>query len=72
MARYHFILRWPDHEHEDRQGTDLPDPEAARDYARRIIRELKDGGGYDDPELTLVVRDGDGKIIFAELFVTRH
>ncbi len=72
MARYYFILQWPDHEHKDPEGTDLPGPEAARAYARRIVRELKEGGGYDDPRLTVVVRDSNGKTICAEPFATRH
>jgi hypothetical protein len=72
VARYYFVVRWSDREHEDRDGTELPGPEAARDYARRIIRELKDGGGYDEPGLIMVVTDAEGKIVYTEPFATRH
>jgi len=63
MPRYYFIVRWPDREHSDPHGTELPDPAAADVYARRIIRELTEDGGYDDPDLLMVVRDAAGKTI---------
>ncbi len=31
-------------------------------YAERIIRELKEAGGYDDPGL-MIVKDDTGKVI---------
>jgi hypothetical protein len=65
MPRYHFIIRWPDREHGDPAGTQLADDTAARTYALRVIRELKEGGGYDDPELAMVVTDADGRAIFS-------
>jgi len=63
LALYFFILRWPDREHDDAHGTPLPDDDAARSYARRVIRELKEGGGYDDPGLTMVVKNDDGHTV---------
>jgi hypothetical protein len=39
MARYHFVVRAPDHTHDDPDGMHLPSHEAAR-----VVRELKDGG----------------------------
>jgi hypothetical protein len=33
------------------------DNAAALNYADRLIRELKEGGRYDDPNLTVIVRD---------------
>jgi hypothetical protein len=69
LPRYHFIIRWPDHEHADPEGTRFPDVAAARRYAERVIRELKVGGGdYDDPELLMVVTDGAGNEIFVVPF----
>ena len=69
LPRYHFVIRWPDREHPDPDGTRFPDVAAARRYAERVIRELKDAGGdYDDPELTMVVTDGDGNEIFSVPF----
>jgi hypothetical protein len=35
----------------------LPDDAAALGYADRIIRELKKGGGLDDPGLMMVVEN---------------
>jgi Domain of unknown function (DUF6894) len=65
LPRYHFVIRWPDREHRDPGGTRFPDVAAARRYAERVIRELKEGGGdYDHPELLMVVTDGDGNEIF--------
>jgi hypothetical protein len=61
MPRYFFVLRWPDKQHDDREGTQLPS--ARRPALTPIIRELKEGGGYDDPALTTVVRDSSGKIL---------
>jgi hypothetical protein len=64
MPRYCFILRWPDREHRDDEGTDLPNDAAARDYAHRMIRELKEGGGYDEPSLAMVVTNESGRQLF--------
>jgi hypothetical protein len=62
MPRYCFILRWPDwRQHRDDEGTDLPNDAAARDYAHRMIRELKEGGGYDEPGLEMVITDESGR-----------
>jgi hypothetical protein len=71
-ARYHFILRWPDTEHGDEEGMLLPDDASARTYAEHVIRELKEDGGYDDPELCMIVRNEAGTQIFVIPFETRH
>jgi hypothetical protein len=42
--------------------THLPNDEAARNHADRIVRELKEGG-YDPPDSTLVVQDEMGNTI---------
>ena len=63
MPRYRFILQWPDNELGDEHGTHLPDHDAAGEYAHRVIRELKEDGGYNDPGLNMIVRDPDGKLI---------
>jgi hypothetical protein len=66
MNRYFFILKWPDREHGDPMGVDMPNDYAAFDYAQRVIRELKEAGAYeDDIGLTLMVRNGTDKTIFA-------
>jgi hypothetical protein len=65
MTRYFFIIRW---ESDDPEGTLLPSESAARLYANRIIRELKDAGGYDDPGLMMIVEDADARVVFAAPF----
>jgi hypothetical protein len=42
----------------------LPNDAAARDYAHRMIRELKEGGGYDEPRLAMVVTNESGRQLF--------
>ena len=71
FSRYHFVIRWPDREHLDPHGARLPDVAAARRYADRVIRELKESGGdYDDPELLMIITDGDGNEILTIPFRT--
>jgi hypothetical protein len=41
------------------------DTGAAREYAVRIISELIDGGGYDDPGLSMIVKDAAERQILA-------
>jgi hypothetical protein len=63
VPRYFFAVRWPKREHDDPTGTLFPSDSDARQYADRIIRELKQDRGYDDPRLALIMKDADGKII---------
>jgi hypothetical protein len=49
--------------YEDHSGTLLPDDNAALAHAKRIIRELKDAGGYDDPNLKMIVKNSDGHVV---------
>jgi hypothetical protein len=65
MPKYFFTIEWGDRAHEDESGTQFPNDEAARAYAERIIRELKAAGGYDDPDLTMVVKTADGETAFS-------
>jgi hypothetical protein len=51
MLRYFFALNWPHNEHADLEGIVLQDDGAVVEDARRMVRELKEGGGYDDPDL---------------------
>jgi len=44
-------------------GTFLPNDEEAKEYALRIIRELKGAGGFDDPDLKMIVKNSSGKLI---------
>jgi hypothetical protein len=57
LPRYHFTVRWSDHEDIDPRGSELADNDAALAYACRLIRQLQVSGGYDDPGLILEVRN---------------
>jgi hypothetical protein len=61
-------VKWPDREHDDPQGTVLQDVEEARRFAIRMIRELKERGGYDDSDIYMVVRDDQRKEVFTLSF----
>ena len=69
VRRYFFGLRWSDHEEDDANGTLLPDDAAALNYADRLIRQLKDAGGYSDPNLTVIVRDGLNRVVLSIPFL---
>ena len=43
MPRYHFAVLNTSSRHEDQEGTVLPDDAAAREYAIRVIGELRRG-----------------------------
>jgi hypothetical protein len=69
LPKYFFLLRWPYREEADREGTILLHDDEAHAYAKRIIRELKEAGGYDDPGLTMIVRNACGETLFLIPFV---
>jgi hypothetical protein len=50
--------------HDDLEGTVLPDDRSAQANAQRVIRELREGGGYADPGLCMIVRNEAGKQLF--------
>jgi hypothetical protein len=62
---YYFDVRGYGEFNDDRGGRLMPNDEAALDYARRMIRELRQIGGYDDAGLTLIVRNSAGKTVFS-------
>ena len=69
VQRYFFGVRWSDHEDYDPNGTLLSDDAAALNYADRLIRELKDGRAYSDPNLMVIVRDGMNKVVLSIPFL---
>ena len=69
VRRYYFGLRWSGHEEDDANGTLLPDDAAALNHADRLIRQLKDAGGYGDPSLMVIVRDGMKKVVLSIPFL---
>jgi hypothetical protein len=64
LRRYFFVIEWPDRKHEDLFGTLFSSDRDARDYAARVIRELKEAGEYDDPGLIMVVENAKREPIF--------
>jgi hypothetical protein len=64
MKRYFFVVVGPDEPHDDEVGTPLADNSAALAYGRRIIRELKEAGGYDDPRLAMLVQNENRHTLF--------
>jgi hypothetical protein len=69
MPRYFFVIEGDDHPDSGDDGTQLDHPEAARLHAKRIIRELRDAGGYDDPSLALFVKDTSGEVLSSVPFI---
>jgi hypothetical protein len=69
VQRYSFSMRWSDHEDDDPNGALLSDNAAALKYADRLIRELKKGGRYNDPNLMVIVRDGMNKVVLSIPFL---
>ena len=69
VIRYFFNVRWPDHEDDDTNGTLLSGEAAALGYADRLVRELKEGGGYNDPGLMVIVRDGTQRVVLSIPFL---
>jgi hypothetical protein len=63
MAWYFFVAQWTDGRSHDLGTSNLVDHGAARRYARLIIRDLKERPDYHDPELKMIVKDGDGEVI---------
>jgi hypothetical protein len=68
MQTYYFDVR-DGERYQDRGGEPMPSDEAALALASRIIRELRQSGGYDDPGLTLIVRNASGKTLFTIPFM---
>jgi len=64
VQKYFFLVSGPGQLHDDDVGTPLPSHDAARAYAERIIRELTEAGGYDDPRLKMIVQNAQRQTIF--------
>jgi hypothetical protein len=63
MSRYFFVIEGPDETHNDKSGTLLPDDKAAVAYAKRIIGELKEAGGYDEPGFKVIVQKHNREVV---------
>ena len=62
MPLYHFVVRTGDHTHDDPDGVQLPNHDAAKDFASRIVRELKDDG-YCPGNAAVVIHDETGQTV---------
>ena len=65
MQRYFFVIEGDGYSHEDERGTRFASFDAACAYAARVIRELKESGAYDDPGLTMVVKNASGQVLLS-------
>ena len=62
MPLYRFIIEVPGHTYSDPEGVQLPSEDAAIDYGRRVVRELKEGE-FESAGAVLHIRDENGQII---------
>jgi hypothetical protein len=62
---YFFVVKWPDHEVDDPEGTRLRSDADALKYANRLIREIRNSG---EPELTMIVKNEIGETVFSVPF----
>ena len=69
VQRYFFSVRWSDHEDDDPSGTLLSGNAAALNHADRLVRELKEGGSCNDPNLMVIVRDEMKKVVLSIPFL---
>jgi hypothetical protein len=67
MPRYYFIIETPDHTYDDPEGELLPSDGAAKDYGRRVVRELKEND-FELAGAVLRVRDESNQTIDSILF----
>ena len=64
MARYFFILVYPDRAINDPRGTVLPSDQAAIGAARTIIDDLLEDAGPGQPRPIIMVRNEAGEVIY--------
>ena len=69
MARYFFKIRGAERVHDDEIAVPLDDVAAALDHACLMVRELRAGGGYDDPGLVISVRNELEQIVLSVPFL---
>lgn len=69
MPWYYFLVEMPDYTYDDPDGTRLPNDAAAKDYARRVVRELKETG-FGSADALLHIRDEGGQTIQSIPFST--
>jgi len=68
MPRFHFHLRARGSLHCDRDGSELPDLQAARAYARAVAEELMRHSGHATRHWSMLVEDETGQPLFDVFF----
>ena len=63
MAWYFFSALWKDGRSGDASTTNLSGDKEARQYARLLIRELKERPHHSDPGMRVIVRNSNGDTI---------
>lgn len=63
MPRYHFTVQSEAVIRGDPDGTQFDDDAAAETHALRMIRAMKQGGGYADAALSMLIEDEDGRLV---------
>jgi len=67
MPRFHFVVREPDHTHDDPEGTHFPNHEAAREHGHQIVRELSEDS-FTLGNASLLIQDERRETIHSILF----
>jgi hypothetical protein len=65
LPLYFFVIKFPEGEHDDLNGALFASDASARSYAERVIRELNADGDYESSGLNMVVKDAEGRTVFA-------
>jgi hypothetical protein len=72
VPRYFFTIRETGRKGDDPHGTILPDDAAALSYAEHTILELQKEGGYDDPAMTMIVRNDADQMVWSIPFLPAY
>jgi hypothetical protein len=64
LLRYFFVVQGPQEAIDDPEGIVLASDNAAIAHGLEFIREIKKAGG-DDPGLSLVVKDEQGRTVLS-------
>jgi hypothetical protein len=64
MPLYHFVVRAPDHTHDDPDGMHLPSHDAAREHGHRVVRELREDG-YNPRNAALLIQDKTRRTVYS-------
>jgi hypothetical protein len=65
VLRYFFIVAYSDREFDDPDGTLFAGDEAAIDYARRSAEELREDREPGEPDMTMIIKNVDGVVIYS-------